>query len=54
MNKLPEEWAEAMRRYPNDPIMPDGMPFSIRVGQLVDEGLSEGEAQDVAEAEAAA
>lgn len=52
MSAIPAEWIRAREQYPADPLFPDGKPLSIRIQELVDdEGLTFGDAQDVAEGE---
>jgi len=45
------KWAESLKRYPMDPVFPDGKPYSIRIQELEAEGLLHREAQDVADGE---
>ena len=45
-------WLDAQRRYPADPVFPDGKPYSVAVLELVErDGISEGDACDVLDAE---
>ena len=46
-----KRWAESLRRFPADPVFPDGKPYSIRIEELEAEDLLHREAQDVADGE---
>jgi len=44
-------WEQARTEFPMDPVFPDGKPYTIRVEELCQEGLTWHDAQDVADGE---
>lgn len=51
MTRIPDSWQQALEQYPADPVFPDGKPLSIRVQELMDQGIDPSDAQDIAEGE---